>query len=286
MSMILNSGSCFFNRTLSDKLIQRAIEGSSKETSIHIGIWEKIKDWFCGTDSKSALDKIYDLTHANENPSENNKTEFVLNRAVMFFDLKHMAYPAYQDRFQASIIKLDNGSLAFSFSIKDAMDERTLPYGDVHNEIHSVNERNLTNDSEFLDKRSVEEYGLHGAMSTVEYDLQKDEFKGINEHNQRRINSHLLRHETKEKLSEYPELAQEWIRWQANCYDHYASLDQSLMTGGSLHPAKLIGTDDEWMYDLFKSVNEIRAETNQAIADKFNAAIYKAFHSGMPYTHL
>ncbi|WP_187153304.1 hypothetical protein [Candidatus Arsenophonus triatominarum] len=29
---------------------------------LRVGIWEKIKDWFCGTNTSEALEKIYELT--------------------------------------------------------------------------------------------------------------------------------------------------------------------------------------------------------------------------------
>lgn len=95
MSLSIQGNSLFtFNRTLSDENIQRAINSSSKDEAIHVGIWEKIKDWFCGTKASEALEKIYELTHSNDEPA----TESVLKKLLLFINLR---------KWHIQLIKID-----------------------------------------------------------------------------------------------------------------------------------------------------------------------------------
>ncbi|WP_063657506.1 hypothetical protein [Candidatus Arsenophonus triatominarum] len=142
MSFSIQSNSLFaFNRTLSNEYVQRAVNSSSKEDAIHIGIWEKIKDWFCGTNASEALEHIYELTH-NDNEFT---TESAVNKVIAFYKLKEMVSPAYQDKFQAFITQNEDDTYIFSFSIKDVMDERALVYGSTEKDVYSVEKKELTN---------------------------------------------------------------------------------------------------------------------------------------------
>lgn len=283
MTIPLKGSACPFNRTLSDRLIAQAIQSESQKEATDIGLWEKIKDWFCGTDSKQALKKIYELTHDNpcegtDNPCPTSATESVLKQVLAFYQLKHMAYPAYQDRFKASISEKAEGGYIFSFFIEsdlgerreDALFARTLAYGNTEEEISAVNLRLPTNDSEILNKNTVKMKGIEAALDQVKYNPQSDEFEGIGTQNQKRINSNLLKEETKQNFAQYPGLARNWISSQLRIFDHYAGLRALLESAEFLDLQNTPGTDDSWVYDFAASLGAIKKETTRAIAESIN----------------
>ncbi|MFS1584056.1 MAG: hypothetical protein ACL7AY_15710, partial [Candidatus Arsenophonus phytopathogenicus] len=271
MSLSIQGNSLFsFNRTLSHEDVQRAINSTSKEEATHVGIWEKIKDWFCGTNTSEALEKFYVLTHDNDEPD----TESILKKVTAFYQLKEMAYPVYQDRFQASITPNEDGTYTFSFSIKDVMDERALVYGNTEKDIYSLKKRELTNNSELLDNDTVIQEGLDVTLNKVKYDYKQNELEGITSANQPRVSLHLLDEETKQEMDINQHLAQKWISLQMKCFDYYAeqrsSLDYSI---DSLDISCVIETENEWIYHFAQSINKIRINTQENLAKEFNNEI-------------
>lgn len=270
MSLSIQSNLFFaFNRTLSNEAIKRAVESSSKEEATHIGIWEKIKDWFCGTNTSEALEKIYELTHNNDA----SDTESILKKVTAFYQLKEMVYPVYQDRFQASITPNEDSTYTFSFSIKDVMDERTLVYGNDEKDVYSLKERELTNNSEFLDKNTVIRKGLDVALNKVRYDGKQNKLEGISLANQGRVNLHLLDEEAKQEMAINQRFAQKWISLQMKCFDYYAPLRSSLDSINGMDITKIIGTENEWIYHFAQSINEIKRNTQENLAKEFNNEI-------------
>lgn len=272
MSITLKSGKLPFNRTLSDRLITRAIGCPSKDKATHVSVWEKIKDWFCGTNSEEALKRIYDLTHDDPSDHETNKTRSALRKVAAFYQLKHMAYPSYQGRFQASITKLPTGGHAFSFSIEGAISEQTLEYGDIQEEIDSVDQQSLSNNSQILDKDLVKKQGINAALDQVKYDGDKDEFRGVGTENKKRLNTNLLNPETKRELADRPALARKWIETQLKLFDRYIELRAALESTESLQMMDIPGTDDQWVYDFSLSLDSIKKETMREIAANLNNA--------------
>lgn len=257
------------NRTLSHEDVKRAIDSSSKEEATQIGIWDKIKDWFCGTNTSEALEKIYELTHGNDEPD----TESTLKKVTAFYQLKEMAYPVYQDRFQATIAPNEDGAYIFSFSIKDVMDERAWVYGKTEKDIDSLNQRELTNNSELLDNIIVTREGLNVALNQVKYDEQKNQLENVLLGNQARVNLHLLDKETKQEMAINPRLAQKWISLQMKCFDYYAEQRLSLESVKGLDISLVIGTENEWLYHFAESINEIKRNTQENLAKEFNNEI-------------
>ncbi|WP_245677425.1 hypothetical protein [Candidatus Arsenophonus triatominarum] len=270
MSLSIQGNSLFlFKRMLSHEDIQHAINSSSKEEATHVGIWEKIKDWFCGTNASEALGKIYELTHSNDEPD----TETILKKVTAFYQLKEMAYPVYQDRFQASITPNEDGAYTFSFSIRDVMDERALVYGNTEKDIYSLKERELTNNSELLDNNTVIREGLDGALNQVKYDNEENKLEGAALANQGRVNLHLLNEETKQEMAVNQRFAQKWIALQMKCFDYYAAQRSSLDSIDGLDITRVIGTKNEWIYHFAQSINEIRRNTQENLAKEFNDEI-------------
>ncbi|WP_440863227.1 hypothetical protein [Symbiopectobacterium purcellii] len=271
MPLSIQGNSLFaFNRTLSDEYIQRAINSSSKDEAIHVGIWEKIKDWFCGAKASEALEKIYELTHSNDEPT----TESVLKKITAFYQLKEMAYPAYQNRFQAFITQNNkNGTYTLSFSIKNVMDERELVYGSTEKDVCSLKERELTNSSELLDNDTVIREGLDVALNKVKYDGKQNKFEGVSLANHGRVNLHLLNEEAKQEMAINQSLAQKWISLQMKCFDYYAQQRSSLDSIDGMDITKTIGTENEWIYRFAQSINEIRKNTQKSLAEKINNRI-------------
>lgn len=277
---IQGNSSFLFNRTLSNEDVQRAINSSSKEEATNVGIWEKIKDWFCGTNTSEALEKIYELTHSNDEPD----TESTLKKVTAFYQLKEMAYPVYQDRFQASITPNEDGAYIFSFSIKDVMDERALVYGNTEKDIYSLKERELTNKSELLDHNTVIREGLDVALNQVKYDDGKNKLEGVCLANQGRVNLHLLDKETKQEMAINQRLAQKWISLQMKCFDYYAQQRSSLDSIDGMEITRVIETENEWIYHFAQSINEIRRNTQENLAKEFNNEI-KEFNDLNIYTN-
>uniref|UniRef100_A0A3B0MJQ1 Secreted effector protein sopD2 n=1 Tax=Arsenophonus endosymbiont of Trialeurodes vaporariorum TaxID=235567 RepID=A0A3B0MJQ1_9GAMM len=272
MSLSIQGNFLFlFNRTLSNEDVQRAINSSSKEEAIHVGIWEKIKDWFCGTNTSEALEKIYELTHSNDEFD----TETILKKVTAFYQLKEMVYPVYQDRFQASITSNEGGAYTFSFSIKDVMDECALVYGNTEKDIYSLKERELTNNSEFLDNNTVIREGLDVALNQVKYDDKENKLDGVALANQSRVNLHLLDEETKQEMAVNQRFAQKWIALQIKCFDYYAAQRSSLDSIDGLDITSVIGTEKKWIFHFAQSINEIKRNTQENLAKEFNDEIKK-----------
>lgn len=271
MSLSIQGNSLFaFSRTLSDEDIQRAINSSSKDESTHVGIWGKIKDFFCGTKTSEALEKIYELTHSNDEPD----TESVLKKITAFYQLKEMAYTAYQDRFQASITQNnEEGTYTFSFSIKDVMDERELVYGSTEKDVYSLKERELTNNSELLDNNTVIREGLDVAFNKLKYDGKQNKLEGVSLANQGRVNLHLLDEEAKQAMAINQRFAQKWILLQMKCFDYYAQQRSSLDSIEGMDITKTIGTENEWIYHFAQSINEIKSKTQENLAKEINNEI-------------
>lgn len=267
MPLHIQGNSLFpFNRMLSHKDVQRAINCSSKKEATHVGVWAKIKDWFYGTNTSEALEKIYVLTHNNDEFD----TEPTLKKVTTFYKLKEMAYPVYQDRFQANITPNEDGSYTFSFSIKDIMDEQELVYGYTEKDILALKERELTNNSELLDNNTVIREGLDVALNKVKYDHKQNKLEGVTSANQGRVNLHLLDEETKQKMAINQRVAQEWISLQMKCFDYYAEQRSSLESINGLDIPRVIGTENEWIYHFAQSINEIKTNTQENIAKEFN----------------
>ncbi|MBG6248543.1 MULTISPECIES: hypothetical protein [Symbiopectobacterium] len=270
MSLSIQGNSSFLlNRTLSHEDVQRAINSSSKEEAAHVDIWEKVKDWFCGTNTSEALEKIYELKHNNDEPD----TESILKKVAAFYQLKEMAYPVYQDRFQTSITPNEDGAYTFSFSIKDVMDERALVYGNTEKDIYSLKERELTNNSELLDYNTVIREGLDVALNQVKYDDEKNKLEGVCLANQGRVNLHLLHEETKQEMGINQHLAQKWVSLQMKCFDYYAAQRSSLDSIDGLDITSVIGTENEWIHHFAQSINEIKRNTRGNLAKEFNNEI-------------
>ncbi|QZN94148.1 hypothetical protein [Symbiopectobacterium purcellii] len=282
MSLSIQGNSLFaFNRTFSDENIQRAINSSSKDEAIHVGIWEKIKDWFCGTNTSEALEKIYELTHNNDELD----TESILKKVTAFYQLKEMAYPAYQDRFQAFITQNnEDGTYTFSFSIKNVMDERELVYGSTEKDVCSLKERELTNSSELLDNDTVIRAGLDVALNKVKYDGKQNKLEGVSLANQGRVNLHLLDEEAKQEMAINQRLAQKWISLQMKCFDYYVQQRSSLDSIDGMDITKTIGTENEWIYHFAQSINEIRRNTQESLAKEINNEINELNRSQI-YSH-
>ncbi|MFS1538351.1 MAG: hypothetical protein ACL7BU_15805 [Candidatus Phlomobacter fragariae] len=270
MSLSIQSNSLFvFNRTLTDEAIKHAVESSSKEEAAHIGIWEKIKDWVCRTNTSEALEKIYELTHNNDEPD----TESILKKVISFYQLKEMTYPVYQDKFKASITQNEDGTYIFYFSIKDVMDERALFYGSTEKDVYSLKERELTNNSEFLDKNTVIREGLDVALNKVKYNGKQNKLEGVSLANQGRVNLHLLDEESKQEMAINRRFAQKWISLQMKCFDYYAQQRSSLDSIDGMDITKTIGTENEWIYHFAQSINGIRKNTQENLAKEFNNEI-------------
>lgn len=249
------------HRAIRDKYIQNAIKSSSKEEATRIEIWEKIKDWFCGTNTIEALGKLYDLTHHNDK----SDTESALKKVTAFYQLKKMACPGHQDKFWADIADNEDGTYTFSFSIEDVIDEFKVVYGNTEGDISAIKKRELTNDSEILEKNTV--------IGKVKYDSEKNKLEGISSENQQRVGLHLLDESVKQKMAIYQSLAQKWILFQMKCFDYYAQQRSSLDSINGLNMTSVIGTADEWVYQFSQSINEIRTRTQQIHAKQFHDTI-------------
>ncbi|MEN3262308.1 hypothetical protein AAH678_27060 [Sodalis endosymbiont of Spalangia cameroni] len=115
-------------RTISDARINHIKTAKTKADATAMGLWDKIKDWFCGTRKAEALSHLYDLIH-HDDTSEPQK---VLQKIKAFHHLGTMAGKAYQDNFQAVITENPNGSWNIAFTIAEIL-QTTCSLGEIHN---------------------------------------------------------------------------------------------------------------------------------------------------------
>nr|WP_234813655.1 hypothetical protein [Candidatus Hamiltonella defensa] len=256
-------------RAISNEYIQNALKSPSKEKATRIEIWEKIKDWFCGTNTSEALGKLYDLTHHNDK----SDIESAFKKVTAFYQLKKMACPGHQNKFRADIADNQDGTHTFSYSIEDAMDEFKVVYGNTEGDISAIKKRKLTNDSEILEKNNITNQRIVVTLGKVNYDSEQDKLEGVSAANQRRVGLHLLDDRVKQKMATYPSLAQIWILFQMKCFDYYAQQRSSLDAMNGLNMTSVIGTADEWIYHFSQSINEIKTHTKKSYAKQFHDLI-------------
>lgn len=108
----------FISETISDARIAYVKNlAMTKEDATVMRIWDKIKDWFCGTRKKEALGHIYDLTHQGNL----SKPQFALQCIKAFHSLSTMVGAAYQDKFKALITENPQGGWDLEFIIEGAL---------------------------------------------------------------------------------------------------------------------------------------------------------------------
>ena len=99
MQMALEISGTIFNLTISDRDIEIIKNANDRE---HIDsrcnrIWEKIVDWFCGTNRAEAKKLLFDILSKGK---DDQKKESSFNR------LRQLASPAYQDNFKICEINI------------------------------------------------------------------------------------------------------------------------------------------------------------------------------------
>lgn len=277
MSLSIQGNSLIaFKRTLSDENIQRAINSSSKDEATHVGIWGKIKDWFCGTNRGKALEHLYELTHNNESLD----TQSAFKKINCFYELSKMVSPCYEDKFQASV-KKENGNYVFSFSITGVMDKQKLVYGKAENDILSIKNTELTNRGRLLDTDSVTGEGVIKALDKVDYIMNGRVYgifspnKDIYEFNKKELHLNLLNNLMKEKMAREPRIIQEWVSLQMKCFDYYNYSVQGNIDLNNVFETR--GTPKAWFYEAYVYINEIKKETKanviKLLSEEFNSKV-------------
>lgn len=119
MAMMIKSNTLpFISQTISDAIISHVKNlAMTKEDATAMGIWDKIKDWFCGTKKEVALGHIYDLTHQGNL----SKPQFALQCIKAFHSLSTMVGAAHQDKFTALITENPQGGWDLEFIIEGAL---------------------------------------------------------------------------------------------------------------------------------------------------------------------
>lgn len=198
-------------------------------------------------------------------------TESAVKKVIAFYQLKQMAHPVYQNKFQAFIRPKKDGPYTFSFLIQDAIDEDTFVYGNTEKDISDIKERELTNDSDLLDKNIP----INCALNKVSYDNKLNKLEGISPANQKKIFLHLLDGKVKQKMAVYQSLAQKWILLQMKCFDYYHRPLCLLHSIDGIDITSTTGAGNEWIHDFAKSINNIKINMQKAIAEEFSNEINK-----------
>ncbi|WP_334472873.1 hypothetical protein [Arsenophonus sp. PmNCSU2021_1] len=275
-----------FNRTLSHESVQRAINSSSKEEAAYVGIWEKIKDWFCGTNTSEALKHIYELTHNNDNLSNQE----IFKKIVSFYKLSEMVCPAYKDKFQLFIKQEEKENWIFTFSITGVIDEHQLVYGEknIKKDICAIKESALTNENGFLETNNIKNgENVFNALDKIRY-MPNGEMKGILAPtkeiyflNKRNLHLNLLNDFTKEKMVQEQRIIQEWVSLQMKCFDYYNNSAQKYIDVNEVFDTRR--TPKEWLYEAYIHLHEIekkaKKEVIKFLAEEFNSLVIRLYQN-------
>lgn len=255
-----------FNRTISSDKIARAINSDNKADAMALNLWDKIKDWFCGTKTCEVLEKIFVITHGEGNMT----TEQALSKVIAFHQLQGMAYPIHDDKFYAVVTSNGEGSYRFSFTIAGVMKVQSLCYGKHEGDITAIQRHALTNDSEFLLPAHVGDKTVGCALTSITYDKERNEFNGVSQANQGRLSLHLLSDAAKERLARHPELAQAWVSLQMKTFDFYARLCSDLEEKAKMAEINIAEAEEHWLHCFARSLKSLYQSRNEMLANELN----------------
>ncbi|WP_406706054.1 hypothetical protein [Sodalis sp.] len=255
-----------FNRTISSDKIARAINSDNKADAMALNLWDKIKDWFCGTKTCEVLEKIFVITHGEGNMT----TQQALSKVIAFHQLQGMAYPIHDDKFHAVVTSNGEGSYRFSFAIAGVMKGQSLCYGKHEGDIRAIQRHALTNDSEFLLPAQVGDKTVGCAISSISYDKERNEFNGVSQANQGRLSLHLLSDAAKDRLARHPELAQAWVSLQMKTFDFYARLCSDLEEKAKMAEINIVEAEDYWLHCFARSLKSLYQSRNEMLANELN----------------
>ncbi|AHF76119.1 hypothetical protein Sant_1045 [Sodalis praecaptivus] len=231
-----------------------------------LNLWDKIKDWFCGTKTCEVLEKIFVITHGEGNMT----TQQALSKVIAFYQLQGMAYPIHDDKFHAVVTSNGEGSYRFSFSIAGVMKGQSLCYGKHEGDIRAIQRHALTNDSEFLLPAHVGDKTVGCAISSISYDKERNEFNGVSQANQGRLSLHLLSDAAKDRLARHPELAQAWVSLQMKTFDFYARLYSDLEEKAKLAEINIVESEEHWLHCFARSLKSLYQSRNEMFANELN----------------
>ncbi|WP_083949307.1 hypothetical protein [Vibrio ostreicida] len=260
-SMSLNiSGT--FNRTISDARIEHVQQAQSKQQATYMGPWDKIKDWFCGTDKAQALSFLYDVTHGNDV----NTSESASKKMEAFCKLGQLAGSRYENQFKGDVQDNQNGTFSFDYEIVGALDKTSVHYGDPAQEAVQILARDLTNGSQYLIGDNVTSHGVKGALEKVSYNQQTRTYQGITSANQGRLATELLSTQAKEKMGRDRGLAQQWVAIQMKSFDHFSDQRSRLEQIEGAGLMDVVNTPREWLYHGATSISKVRDNANHHFA--------------------
>lgn len=255
-----------FNRTISSDKIARAINSDNKADAMALNLWDKIKDWFCGTKTCEVLEKIFVITHG-----EGNMTmEQALSKVIAFRQLQGMAYPIHDDKFHAVVTSDGEGSYRFSFAIAGVIKDQSLCYGKHEEDIRAIQRHALTNDSEFLLPVHVGDKTVGCAITSITYDKEHNEFNGVSQAYQGRLSLHLLNDAAKDRLAQHPELARAWVSLQMKTFDFYTRLCSDLQEKAKMAEIKIAEAEEHWLHCFAESLKSLYQSRNEMLANELN----------------
>ncbi|WP_341665618.1 hypothetical protein [Vibrio sp.] len=260
--MSLNIGG-YIDRTISDSRIERVKNSHCKENAIQMGVWDKIKDWFCGSHKKEALSYLYDITHDLEQPTSSNAAQ----KMAAFAKLSMLA-EGRSTLFHGEVFSKGNSTYAFEFEIEGALEKTFVNYGELSQEAENISSKQLTNSSGYLLEENVKKHGINGALKQVSFDNQTGLFEGITDSNQDRLSKDLLTAESRKLMADDNSLAQQWVETQLKCFDYFADQQSKILKVGELTLDDVAGTHLEWLSHGARTINELSVKTNQYLADQ------------------
>ncbi|WP_333004329.1 hypothetical protein [Vibrio coralliilyticus] len=247
-----------FDRTISDARIEHVKQANTKEEATYMGLWDKIKDWFCGTDKAQALAHLYEITHEIDTET----SESASKKMEAFCKLNQLAGSGFTNRFQGEVIDNHDGTYSFEFEITDVLEKTRVNYGEVSKEADCILGRELTNHSQYLLEDNVSRNGLQDALDRVSFNDENDTYQGVTSSKQNQLATELLSPPAKSQMSRDSQLAQQWVAVQMKCVDHFsdqrARLEQLEGAGN--------GTPREWVQRGLASLNQIHTSVNKYFA--------------------
>ncbi|CAM3675810.1 hypothetical protein [Vibrio aquimaris] len=253
----------YIDRTISDSRIERVKNSHCKEDAIQMGVWDKVKDWFCGSHKKEALSHLYDITHDIEQSTSSNAAE----KMAAFAKLSMLA-EGRSALFHGQIISIDDARFAFEFEIEGVLEKTCINYGELSEEAKSIFMKQLTNSSGYLLEENVKKFGVNGALKHVSFDNKTELFEGITDCNQERLSISLLPPESKKLMAEDKSFAQQWIETQLKCFDYFSDQQSKILKVGELTLDDVGGTHLEWLSDSAQSFNQLSLKMNQYLAEQ------------------
>jgi hypothetical protein len=281
-------GACGYRCTLSESRIAAIAQASNLSDATYMGLWDRIKNWFLGTDKPQALECLYRVFHADsdEDLLSLGGVNSVTEAARCFCWLKEHACDDYKESFVASVEK-NGGRYRLSLSISAIGLQKNIIYGALPQVMLAIEASECTDSYNCLIHKpanAARNHDLNYLLELVTYSRYQDKVCGVSSWFKPELDMDRLSEPIKERMAGYfanrpalnncvadewgrrgenPNLFKEWVHLKIKTYvffnERYASL---------LHVNKV---DNDWLDTFNDSMLHIEQRVQSAQLDRFNA---------------